>query len=136
MLLVEEKREWSFWEWINHFMKDDQAYYGAEEDDADLTDPVPEHISGTEDVYGDLIDDGILESLLIVGLAAFLAGLVYMHQQRQLNRARQAQNGQGQAGNNDNNQAEQPPPAPPDRGLFPQPGDPDFGQWVAGGVAH
>jgi SEL1 protein len=23
-----------------------------------------------------------------------------------------------------------------DRGFFPQPGDPEFGQWVAGGVGH
>ncbi|KAI9883466.1 MAG: hypothetical protein M1823_004778 [Watsoniomyces obsoletus] len=137
----EEKREWSFWEWINHFMKDDQPYddFEGEEDHDDLGDPVsethPHHETngGGGGYGGDFIDDGTLESLIIVGLAGCLVILVYFHQQRQLNRARQLRE---ERNNNDRVEQQQQQQQQPDRGLFPQPGDPDFAQWVAGGVAH
>jgi SEL1 protein len=79
--------------------------------------------------YDDLeldIDESILEGLIILSLAATLMVLVYLRQQRN-NRERpnddQAANAAGQA--NANN-----------RGFFPRPGDPEFAQWVAGGVGH
>jgi hypothetical protein len=48
------------------------------------------------DDYYDEIDDGIVESLIIVGLAAALVFLVYYRQQRQVNHRRaMEQQGQG-----------------------------------------
>ena len=108
--------------------------------------PAHEHIHGGDDIYGDVVDDGMIESLIIVGLAAALAFLVYYRQQRQLNNQRQTQNQQagGAGGGGAGEQGLAQPGQQPlpeaghqqDRGLFPNPGDPDFGQWVAGGVAH
>jgi SEL1 protein len=88
---------------------------------------------GHEDgYYDDLdldIDEGMLEGLLIVGLAATLLVLVYFRQQQQ-QRNRQNENANAQNANaNANANAN-------DRGFFPQPGDPEFAQWVAGGVGH
>ena len=86
---------------------------------------------GGDDFY-DIIDDGIIDSLIIIGLAATLAFLVYYRQQRQTNHQRETQRQQGQAGAG-------VPPLPgqqPDGGFFPPAGDPNFGQWVAGGVGH
>ena len=80
--------------------------------------------------YDDLdldIDESMLEGLLIVGLAATLLVLVYFRQQQQ-QRNRQNDNGNAQNGNVNANANE--------RGFFPQPGDPEFAQWVAGGVGH
>lgn len=89
----------------------------------------------SDGLYDDIADDGIMESLVIIGLAAALVFLVYYRQARQLaHRQNQAaaaqQHGQEPV-------EEQQQPAEADRvGLFPQPGDPAFGQWVAGGVGH
>ncbi|PGH28160.1 hypothetical protein AJ80_00050 [Polytolypa hystricis UAMH7299] len=101
------------------------------------------------------IDDGLVESLLIVALAAALVVLVYVRQQRAL---RQGQQGQGHAqgqraatgaaaqngaapGGPVGGPAAAPAPAAGEAqqrggGLFPQPGDPEFAAWVAGGVGH
>lgn len=69
----------------------------------------------------------MLEGLLIVGLAATLLVLVYFRQQQQQrNRQNENVNANAQNGNGNAN----------DRGVFPQPGDPEFGQWMAGGVGH
>lgn len=83
-------------------------------------------------MYDEFIDDGIIESLIILTLAGALVFLIYYRQQRQLaahglNEA----NGEGQQENQQLAQGQ-----PQDRGLFPQIGDPEFGQWVAGGVGH
>ena len=40
----------------------------------------------------------------------------------------------GQAQGQGNEQAQAP--AQQDRGVFPAPGDPEFANWVAGGVGH
>lgn len=85
---------------------------------------------GRDDGYYDELDldldEGLLEGLVIITLAATLMVLVYMRQQR--NRQRQNDNaGAGGA----NGAADGG-----DRGLFPRPGDPEFAQWVAGGVGH
>lgn len=160
----EPKQEWSFGEWISNFLQDDQPYYHDLEEEDEIMEPSHEHIHGGEDIYGDLVEDGIIESLIIVGLAAALAFLVYYRQQRQLNNnnnnnnhnnnqqqqqqpqgqqtERNQQTGGGSDGQGDEHppqegrdQQAQPPPVQ-DRGLFPGPGDPEYGQWVAGGVAH
>ncbi|KAI9047494.1 hypothetical protein LZ554_008211 [Drepanopeziza brunnea f. sp. 'monogermtubi'] len=126
------KKQWSLSEWITNFLQDDHMYYGdADYDDNYLpeTDPMP---GGDADgMYDDMIDDGLLESLAIIVLAGALVGLIYYRQQRQLAHRR------GQEAEAAQNGAQDGQPQPqPDNGLFPQPGDPDFGQWVAGGVGH
>jgi SEL1 protein len=139
----EPKKEWkSISEWLNNFLEDykedhdDEAYNGEFGDEfgrdpTNFNDPMP----GGDDYYEDL-GEGLVESLIIIGLAATLAFLVYYRQQRQMNGRAEGQNqgaqqGQGAGG-------AQPPAqqAGGDRGFFPNPGDPDFNQWVAGGVGH
>jgi SEL1 protein len=92
------------------------------------------------DDYFDDTEDGILESLLIVGLAAGLVFLLYYRQQRQLVHARAVQNQQANgvngAGLPDQPGQEVAPPDRGDRGFFPDPGEPEFHQWIAGGIAH
>lgn len=101
-------------------------------------------------------DDGLVESLIIIALAGALALLVYARQQQQ-QQGRNA-NGQGlqnlapaqapapagaaqaparqvpNAAQPDNNNNEQEQRG--DRGLFPPPDDPNFNNWVAGGIGH
>ena len=88
---------------------------------------------GDDEIYDDLVDDGILESFIIITLAAALVWLIYYRQQRQLAHRRQEEVARAQ-------QAGQPEPVPqeqqPDGGFFPQPGDPGFPGWVAGGIGH
>jgi SEL1 protein len=124
------KKEWSLGEWISNFLEDDEAhpYYHSAEDD-DFIDQQAETMPGGDDFY-DIIDDGIVEGLIIIGLAATLAFLVYYRQQRQANARRAAAQGQigAAAGPLPGQQA--------DGGFFPPPEDPGFGQWVAGGVGH
>ena len=81
------------------------------------------------DDYYDKIDEGLVESLIIIGLASALVFLVYYRQQRTLNHRRAAEQ-QGQA------PAQPLPGQQPDGGFFPPPGDPNFNQWVAGGFGH
>lgn len=76
------------------------------------------------------IDEGILEGLLIFGLAATLLVLMYVRQQQQRNRQNQDANANGNGNANANANANE------DRGLFPRPGEPEFAEWVAGGVGH
>jgi SEL1 protein len=108
--------------------------YGSEGGEEDPTDTDGgQHHGGNQDGHYDDVDvdleDGVLESLIIVGLAATLVVLVYVRQQRALRRGQQDQAaaaaGHGAA-----------PPAANDRGLFPRPDDPEFRQWAAGGVGH
>ena len=84
-------------------------------------------------MFDDIIDDGILESLIIIMLAATLVWLIYYRQQRQLAHRRREEIARAQQGG-------QPAPVPqqpePDGGLFPPVGDPAFPQWVAGGIGH
>ncbi len=88
------------------------------------------------DDYYDEIDDGIVESLIIVGLAAALVFLVYYRQQRQVNH-RRAMEQQGQGAPANGGVPAQPLPGQqPNGGFFPPPGDPNFNQWVAGGIGH
>jgi len=136
----------TFKEWIITFLENDEeeearyAQLYGQYDDADgmraggpagrRTDS--ERRNEDNGYYDDLdldIDENLLEGLVIVTLAATLLILVYIRQQR-LRQRENANNaaaaGAGPANNNNNN----------DRGLFPQPGQPEFGQWVAGGVGH
>lgn len=148
-----EKAQRSFSEWIRHFWNaaEEQAAQQhaammgeGDELDMDLGAAAhdPGNMPGGDEGYYDDFDDGIVESLIIIGLAATLAALVFWRQQRQLQGQRrnleQRQREQHQQqrdvqGQQQNQEAERREDA---RGLFPQAGDPDFGQWVAGGVGH
>lgn len=90
------------------------------------------------DDYYDEIDEGIVESLIILGLAGALAFLVYYRQLRQQNHRRAVEQQQQQLAAN--GQAAAPIPLLPgqqaDEGFFPPPGDPEHGQWIAGGIGH
>ncbi|KAM0806437.1 hypothetical protein BDR22DRAFT_829023 [Usnea florida] len=166
----EPKTEWSLSEWISNFLEEPHPYYHDAGDD-DFDEPIPEGMPGDDDGgYYDEIEENILESLIIVGLAAALAFLVYYRQQRQTNHRREMEtqlqrqaHPQSQQGpnNNNNNTGNDNDPAqqqqqqqqqrgengiPPeeqripgqqaDGGFFPPPNDPNFAQWVAGGVGH
>jgi SEL1 protein len=87
---------------------------------------------GGDDFYDDgtEIDDGLVEMFLIVGLAGILAFLVYYRQQRQREARRRAEQ-QGQQGG-----GVAAVPQQQDQGFFPPPGEPEFANWVAGGVGH
>ena len=145
--LSEPKKEWSLSEWISNFLEDPHPYYHGADDDYD--DPNPEGMPGGDDDYYAELDDNILDSLIIVGLAAALAFLVYYRQQRQTNHRREVET--QQEGNQDPDHPLEPhqPQAengiPPeerlpgqqaDGGFFPPPDDPNFPVWVAGGVGH
>jgi SEL1 protein len=143
-LQLAPKQEWSLREWINNFVQDDVEYY--------------DEVDAFDDLYdengmpgGDPLDfdDGVMESVVILGLAAALAFLVMYRQHRQQAARRREEETRRQQ----QQQQQQPPPQQAgvpgraaaenqqqpeqqDRGLFPQPGDPDFGQWAVGGVGH
>lgn len=125
------KKQWSLSEWISNFLREDHMYYGDADYDENYlpaNDPMP---GGDADgIYEDILDDGLIESLVIVGLAAALVFLIYWRQQHQLAHRRGADAARVQNGDAPEQQAQE------DRGMFPQPGDPEFGQWVAGGVGH
>lgn len=136
-------------EWYTTFIENDAAAYyeelyethGEEDDFMGSRGLESEHHD--DGYYDDVefdIDDGMLEGLLIVGLAAILLVLVYVRQQGQRNRQNQDgnangnANGNGDANGNENGNANGNDNN--DRGLFPRPEDPEFAQWVAGGVGH
>lgn len=137
--VIVTKKKRSFTEWLNDFIEADAAYYDQME--ADDWDPSHDHHDtmpgGDADYFDEEIDDGILESLLIVGLAAVLAALVYYRQQRQAEARRRQE--QEVNGGNVAVAVEQVAPVEgqqADGGFFPQPGDPQFLNWAAGGVGH
>ncbi|KAL8924343.1 MAG: hypothetical protein Q9208_004125 [Pyrenodesmia sp. 3 TL-2023] len=140
----EPKKEWSFNEWISNFLEDHHPYYNNGEDD-DFVDPSSDPMPGGDD-YIDDIDESIIESLIILGLAGALAFLVYYRQQRQNSHRREVERQQQQQQQQQGAvpAAQQQPPAPPpplpgqqaDGGFFPPAGDPNYGQWIAGGVGH
>ncbi|KAI5358228.1 putative tetratricopeptide-like helical domain superfamily [Septoria linicola] len=133
------KKPRSFAEWVKDFLDADAAYYqdqeGYEADDWDGTEPMP---GGDWDTDGE-IDDDVMETLLIGGLLAALAGLFWYRQQR----AREVERRRREALLAQQGQAQQPPRPEvqqqqdvQDRGLFPPPDDPNFNNWVAGGIGH
>lgn len=135
------KKEWSFSEWISAFLEAEMAAWDleAEPDDYDA------HMPGGDTDYGyDDIDSEILESLVILALTAALAFLIYYRGQRQrrAEEERRRQEQQQLLQNQVQAQAGQlpaqphPQPQQQDRGMFPNPNDPEFMNWAAGGVGH
>jgi SEL1 protein len=140
-----EPRRRSLAEWLQDFLEADAAYYqqeyGGEPDDWDVAhEPIP----GGDEYWADEdLEEGLIDVLLIGGLVAALAWLVY-HRREQQRAAEQRRRqglegdgqGQGQGGAVAQNQPQQQPGQQPDGGFFPQPGDPNWNAWVAGGVGH
>lgn len=144
MLHVESKPPRTFKEWIIAFLENDeednarQLYKQRDEEDDELlaaggsahhTDTERHNEDGS--YYEELdfdIDESVLEGLIIACLVAALLILIYVRQQRN----RQRENEMAVAGG----------PAPGvqaganQRGLFPRPDQPEFAQWIAGGVGH
>ncbi|ORY12417.1 hypothetical protein BCR34DRAFT_600637 [Clohesyomyces aquaticus] len=130
-----EKKNWSLSEWLAAFLEAELAGW----DDYEPDDYDDSHMPGGD--YGlDDIDSDILETLVILALAGALAALLYYRtyrQRQEAERRRQQEQNQGQG--QGQNQGRAPPQAQPqqeDRGLFPQPGDPDFMNWAAGAAGH
>ena len=133
-------------DWLSTFLADPHPYYHGEEDDYDES--IPDGVPAVEgDEYYDHIDEGMIESLIIVGLAAALVWLIYYRQQRALQGQAQGQRqGQDQPagmpggghGQEEDRvpEGERLPGQQADGGFFPPPDDPAFGPWVAGGVGH
>ncbi|QDS71101.1 hypothetical protein FKW77_009183 [Venturia effusa] len=121
-----QKKSWS--EWLNAFLEADAAGYQNEHfderDDWEHMDTMP----GGDDFYDEL-DDGIVESLLIVGLAAALALLVMYRRRRADERERRQQRANGQVPVVAADRAPEQEPA-----AFAQPGDLDFIGWNGPGL--
>ncbi|KAK1020616.1 ERAD-associated protein, partial [Friedmanniomyces endolithicus] len=142
----------SFAEWLSDFLEADAQMYGQDYEADDWGRGEEERMMGSDgqDFWGAEgdIDDGLLETLLIGGLVAALGWLVWyrVQQQRAAEERRRREGVEGgqapavvPAGAGEGQQRAPPPPAPgqqPDGGFFPQPGDPNWGAWVAGGVGH
>ncbi|CAI6339325.1 unnamed protein product [Periconia digitata] len=131
------KKEWSFWEWIDDFLDAEFAHDAEHLDPDDYEDsPMP---GGDEDYYDDDIESEILESLVILALSGALAFLVWYRAQRQ-RRQEEARRRQEllQQLNHGPQQQQQQNPQPQDngRGVFPDPNDPAFMGWVAGGIGR
>lgn len=121
--------------------------------DEDYASPARTAGGGEAGVYGtdewDDLDDGLVESLIIVALAGMLALLVYARQRRQREveeeRRRGLGQGQGVAGTGADAVGADGAGAAAGGvdaagrqggGFFPQPWDPEHNNWVAGGVGH
>lgn len=114
-------------------MQDDLQYYENQEDDYELAydDPMPGGDSG----LGEGDDDGILESLAIVGVVGALVFLILYRQQRQQQARQQAEQAERQRlqqqGGHAGLQAQGQQGA---QVGGPLPGD--FRQWGAAAVGH
>ncbi|KAK3987744.1 hypothetical protein QBC44DRAFT_330838 [Cladorrhinum sp. PSN332] len=134
-----ERKQWSLSDWITNFLRDDGAQYYDEYldeyyDDGGMPGGDEPHFEGDE--------DGVVESLMIIGLVAALAFLLVYRNQRQQRRQEQEAaelNAQGQGAQAGQHQAQQGGPQiqPP---RFPEPGGPNFWNQAPvvgpGGVGH
>lgn len=114
-----------FWEWIGDFLEADEArYYDEVGDDWEEGQGMP---GGDYDyVEGDF--EGELVELAIMGcLIAALGGLVWYRERRRREGVEEARRRGEQV---------QPQQVQGDQGVFPQPGDPAWNDWVAGGIGH
>lgn len=121
------KKRYSLHEWIVNFLEADLERYARLEEQADEWDTGRLAATDQEQaLYGEEyydIDDGMLETLIIVALAAALAFLVYLRQQRGLAERRRQRGEEGDG-------------VVEDRGMFPAPDAADFNDWAVGGVGH
>ncbi|KAI4865314.1 HCP-like protein [Hypoxylon rubiginosum] len=136
------KKDWSLSEWIANFLQEDNIYY----DDV-YEDYLEDTITGSDgEPLGEGFDelDGVIESVIILGLIGAILFLMYYrarrqqaHREAEENAARQGQQQQNGGVGGVGLGPAQPAPGQAPRGLFPQPGDPDFAGWPAGAnVGH
>ncbi len=159
---AQAKKSRTLSEWIAQFLEyadeDLDEGEGASLDDLELESAAfgNDAMPGGDGSYYEEVDDGLLETLIIIGIAATLAFLVYYRQQRQLQQRRAAEGGRivqnapgaaapGQpavpqptaaAGGPQQQADPQQGRAEADGGFFPNPGDPDYAAWAAGGIGH
>lgn len=133
---TEPKKDWSLAEWITNFIQDDILYYEEGLYDDIFDDTIGDRPGGGDEAY----DEANVELLFIFGLSMALVGLLYYRQMRQQENRREAERMElerrgGQA-QQQGGQAQGQGQAQQDRGVFPGPGEPEFANWVAGGVGH
>ncbi|EEP82235.1 conserved hypothetical protein [Uncinocarpus reesii 1704] len=148
-------------EWVREFVSYDeereaakkermkQAAAGEQADDA--LEDTADAGDASSGYYDDLdldIEDGMLESLIIIGLAATLVVLLHFRQQRAMRRANNVAPehnnnrdgsqtaGQAAAGGVAAEDQRQRQQGGEDRGFFPAPDDPEYPAWVAGAIGH
>ena len=155
---IAKKKDWTLGDWIANFLQEDAYYYdddGAYDDYYEDDGSAGGGMTGSDgqpmggDGADDYSDEGVLESLVILGLAATIVFLMYYRAQRQQahrervareDAARRQQEQQNQ--NQNQNQNHNPPAAQRGAGIngfFPGAGapPPGFAPWAApGGVGH
>jgi SEL1 protein len=122
-------KQWSMREWLHNFLDEGQTYIVDENEYDD--DQLPGTSSTAPGIEEEYIDDGLIESLIIVVLAGILVWLVYLRQAQQLAHRRAEAAAQARQGVQDVGNAQQP-----EGGFFPPPGDPALPEWLAGGIGH
>lgn len=130
------KKDWTLSEWLSAFLEAELAGW----DDYEPDDFENDHNHG-DDYYDDTeIDSDILESLVILVLSGALAFLLYYRAQRnrrqEEERRRQEQQQQQLNQGVPLAQPQQGQQGQQDRGVFPNQNDPEFLNWVAGGIGH
>ncbi|KAL1302810.1 hypothetical protein AAFC00_003148 [Neodothiora populina] len=134
------KRKRTLTQWLNDFVEADYNMhpdqYGESDDWGNGNDHDEDsgHMPGVaDDFFDEEIDDGLIEMLVIIGLAGALAFLLYYRQQRALaERRRREQEGVAQQ----QQQGQEDQDGRAGGGFFPPPGDPNFANWIAGGIGH
>lgn len=129
------QKEWSLGEWIANFLQEDDYYYDDADDDDYYYDDA---ITGSDgepmgDGFG---DEGVLESVIILGLVAAIGALMYYRAQRQQAHRQQQEEAARQQGRGDA-PAGAALPAVGQGGFFaPGAGGPGggFAGWAAGGA--
>lgn len=127
------KRTRSLSQWLNDFIEADAAYYADQYEADDWDHGHSDHMPDVDDDFIESYEIDVLELIVIVGLFAALAFLVCYRQYRQLvARRRQAE----QQGNAAAVNPDQQPQQQQNGGFFPQQAEPEFANWVAGGIGH
>jgi SEL1 protein len=136
-----KKGKRSLAEWLVDFLEADAAQYY----EADDWEGQGEGMPGGDYEYAEGEDDGMVELVLIGSLVAALGWLFwYRQQQRAVEATRRAERERAEELERNGGQMGLPPQRVPlagaepgdDRGMFPQPGQPGYQDWLAGGVGH
>lgn len=131
----EPRKRRTFAEWVVEFLEADarQAYEEMQMAEADDWENGRDQMPSGDEYWegGEELEDDVLVTLMIGGLIALLAWLIWYRQQRLRAAEQQRRDGVPQPAQPNADQA-----GDADRGVFPPPGDPAWNQWVAGGVGH
>ncbi|MBE7158077.1 MAG: sel1 repeat family protein [Rhodospirillales bacterium] len=139
------RRPRSFMEWFRDFAAADEEQmrrlYGDAIDGGEGQGAADDYDGGGMpggDIAGEdiALEDDLLELLLIAGLVATLAWLLWYRGQQQQRAAEERRRQEQGAGPQDGVPAPAAPGLQADGGFFPPRDDPNFNAWVAGGVGH